>query len=279
VDLAALAGWNRRWLADGIVLAPPKRDGERLSVRGNLRPLRRFASLVGDAGYGELERFTTVEGEYAGIVVVTEPAVTRVVAMVVGDDSYALVEGRTPDPTRAEWFRDLVRTVARFYPFGLGRLRRRRFVYRPPEGWSGVQRHGSVVWIHPDYPRVPAKITVFDARPVEGFAPGAVDRLLFVDENPFATRDAQLPQTPAEARAGFAGTVVRETGRAADGTPMAVEKTLLRDERYLYVAQLEMRIADRDECAPAFAELVRSIEPLPASELDQPARHLIHWIE
>jgi hypothetical protein len=279
VDLAAISGWNRRWLADGVQLAPPGSAGDWLRIRTDQRPLRAFCELLGDSAYGELERFTTVEGEYAGLVLLAEPGRIRVVAMVVGDDSYVLIEGHTRDPLRAGWWRDLVHTVARFYPLGLGKPRRRRFPYRPPGGWQGVPRAGCVAWIDPEFPKVSGRISVFHARPLEWYVPGAVDRLMFVDENPFSVVERTNRPVEFMVRAGFGGSSTTSTGRTADGTRIAMTNTLLRDERYLYALQLHGRQSEWDAFVPVYEELVRSIEPLPSGELDQPAQHLVHWIE
>jgi hypothetical protein len=279
VDLAAISNWSRRWLADGVRLSPPGTTGEWLHIKTKQRPLRPFSRLLGDGAYGELEKLTTVEGEYAGLVVLAEPGGIRVVAMVLGDDSYELVEAHTPDPLRTGWFRDLVYTIARFYPLGLGRPRRRPYVYRPPDGWQGVPRSGSVVWLNSEYPRVSGRIAVFDARPLKWFAPGAVDRLLFVDENPFATLDPARPPVSVMIRAGFGGTMSTASGRSADGTQRVLGKVVLQDERYYYGAQLDATAAEWSQFSPLLEVVVRSIEPQPSGELERPASQFIHWIE
>lgn len=260
-------------------LTSPHAAGEWLRIRTNQRPLRRFSQLLGDGAYGELEKFPTIEGEYAGLVVLAEPGGIRVVAMVLGDDSYVLIEGHTPDPLRSGWVRDLVHTVARFYPLGLGKPRRRRFIYRPPSGWQALQRSGAVLWINSEFPSVSGRITVFDARPLKWFAPGAIDRFLFLDENPFAHADPPLAPVSLDLRPGFGGTSRSATGKAGDGTPIAMAKTLLQDDRYLYAIQLDAKASEWGEFVPIYEDVVRSVEPLPADELERPAQQFIHWIE
>jgi hypothetical protein len=279
VDLAAISSWHRRWLADGIRLVSSQTAGEWVHIRTNQRPLRPFSRVLGDAVYGELEKFTTVEGEYAGLVISAEPGGVRVIAMVVGDDSYVTIEGHSPDPLRSAWFRDLVHTLARFYPLGLGHPRRRRFLYRPPAGWEAVRRTGAVLWLNSEYPKVAGRITVFDARPLKWFAPGAVDRFLYIDENPFAHVDPPRAPVAVMVRAGFGGTATGISGRAADGTPLAMAKTLLQDQQYFYAVQLDGRVSEWDSLIPVYEELVRTIEPLPSGEVERPAQQLIHWIE
>lgn len=279
MDLAAISSWNRRWLADGVRLSPPGTSGEWLHVRSNQRPLRPMSRLLGDGAYGELEKFTTVEGEYAGLVVLAEQGGIRVVAMVLGDDSYEWIEAHTPDPLRTGWFRDLVYTIARFYPLGLGRPRRRPYLYRPPDGWQGLPRPGAVVWLNTEFPRVSGRITMFDARPLKWFAPGAVDRFLFVDENPFARIDPPRAPVSVMIRAGFGGSMATSTGQAADGMQLVLCKTILQDERYFYAAQLESTAAEWGQFSAVFDDVVRSIEPLPSGELERPASQFIHWIE
>ena len=166
MDLALLSTWRRRWFADGLVLTAP--DGCTLRIRTDQRPLRPFHELVGSKA--ELQRFITVEGEHAGMIAI---AADRVVAMVLADASYVLIEARTIDTAREAWLRDLVHTVARFYPLGLGQPRRRRYMYKPPAGWQPLARPSCAVWLAPDYPRASGRITVFDARPLKWYTAGA----------------------------------------------------------------------------------------------------------
>jgi hypothetical protein len=188
-----------------------------------------------------------------------------------------LVEGRSPDRARGAWIRDLVRTVARFYPLGLGSPRRRRYGYLPPPGWQAVPRSGCVVWLDPEFPRASGRITVHDARPMKWHAPGAVDRFLFVDENPFATRDA--PRPPVVLTEPIPGQAVRASGRTSDGTAIGQLKVQLADETYLYIAQLDSKLVEWDPLLPVFEDVVRSIEPVPAGSLEPSATQFVHWIE
>ena len=270
MDLAEISTWRRRWLADGVIL-----DGDkcRVRIRTDQRPLRPFKQILGDEPVGELQRFVTVEGEHAGMIGVNG----GVVAIVVGDDSYVRIEGRSTDRARDEWLRDLVHTLARFYPFGLGQLRRRRYMYRPPEGWQPIVRAGCVVWLAPDYPRVSGRITVFEARPLKWYAPGAVDRYLFVDENPFVVPDTTLPPIPVQV--AVAGIATRAIGRMQDGTSFTVMKALLQDERYLYATQLDARTSEWESFVPAFDDVLVTIERVPTNELPPSSQHFIHWIE
>ncbi len=280
MDLGQLARWNRRWLADGLVLVPPGGGGDgSLVIRTQQRPLRPFHQLLGDASVGPLERFTTIEGEHAGIVAVDEPAGPRFVAMIVGDDSYVLVDARTSDRARAPWYRELVHTIARFYPLGLGKPRKRRYMYRPPAGWQAIARPGCALWLEPDYPQTSGKITVFDARPLAWFAPGAVDRFLFIDENPFLEQDAGRSQIALTARPGLTGPSTRATGRGRDGTPITLIKTLLQDGRYFYAVELEARSAEWEALMPTYGSVLSSIEPVPESSIARSAQQFMHWID
>jgi len=272
MDLALLSTWRRRWLADGLMLT--SNDGCTLRLRVDQRPLRPFRELVGDKRVGELQRFITMEGEHAGLVAV---AADHVVAIVVGDTSYTLIEAHTSDREREAWLRDLVHTVARFYPLGLGQPRRRRYMYRPPENWQSLARPGCTLWLAPDYPRVSGRITVFDARPTKWFAPGAVDRFLFVDENPFA--EADPPSIPIPVQVAVTGAATRTSGRTHDGTPYTVIKAQMQDERYIYVAQLEARTPEWVSFVPVFDDVLVSIEPVPQTALEPNPQQFIHWIE
>lgn len=278
MDLAQIGEWQRRWLHDGVLLVGPEgAAGERLRIRTHQRPLRPFHQLLGEAAVGTFERFTTLEGEYAGLVDTRQGDETTVSAMIVGDDSHTLIVGTTPRAERAEWIRDLVRTVARFFPLGLGHPRRRRYYYKPPPDWQPVAREGCVVWLNPEFPRVAARLTMFDARPLRWFAPGAVDRFLFIDENPFASKDPPLP--PIAVAGAIAGTAQRMTGRAADGTPLAMMKVLAQDANYAYIVQLESRLDEFDSCVATVEDVLGSIEPVPMPELGPSATQFVHWIE
>jgi hypothetical protein len=281
MDLALIAGWHRRWLADGVLISPGDASGEWLRIRTRQRPLRAFRDVLGDAAVGPLERLATVEGEHAGIVAVHDPDEARVVAMIVADDSYVLVEARSADQGRADWLRDLVRTVVRFYPLGLGNPRLRRYVYRPPAGFQALQRAGSVCWLSPEFPRISCRITAYDARPLKWFAPGAVDRFLFVDENPFAVKDSPIAPTRvvSPAPVALAGRAMRATGRAKDGTPIAQVKTVLQDAYYYYAVQLDVRAEEWEAFVPTYEDVLRTIEPIPSSELKPSVLAFLHWSE
>ena len=278
MDLAILSKWSRRWVADGVVLAAPAPGGEWLRVRTQQRPVRPFRELVGDSPLGALERFATAEGEQAGFILAREPTELRAFAMIVGDDSYAFVEGRA-GLARESWLCDLVRTVARCYPLGLGAPRRRRYLYQPPYDFQGLQRPGCVCWLNAEFPRVSGRITVYDARPLKWFVPGAVDRFLFVDENPFAHRDPPIAPVYMKVRPGLAGWSTRVEGRELDGTPIGMVKTILQDATYYYAVQLDARIAEWDLFAPAYEAVLASIEALPKVELNRSVNALLHWTD
>jgi hypothetical protein len=278
VDLALITHWTRRWLADGVVLAAPDPGGESLRIRTRQRPLRPFRELLG-AAPDSFERLTTVEGEHAGLAITARDGEARATAMIVGDDNYTLVEGRSSGAERVDWIAELVRTIARCYPLGLGAPRRRRYLYAPPPGFQALAREGCVCWLDLAYPRSRMRITVHDARPLAWFAPGAVDRFLFVDENPFAVKDAPVAPLHVIVRPGLAGPSTRATGTAADGTPLVTVKTLVQDTRYYYAVQLEARADEWTAAAGLYQDVLRSIEPVPASELRPSVQAFMHWSE
>lgn len=173
-----LRGWTRRDTADGAIFVPPGGDqGDLIRVRERL-PLVRFRDLVDDivryggdltraATVSPLERFTTDEGEHAGLVTITNlpPAFQRTLVLLAADDHATLVDGVTHDPGRFAEHRAAVRDLARGFYLGLGALRRRRYLHRPPPAWIAVARPHAVRYLHPDYPRAGASIIVFDASP------------------------------------------------------------------------------------------------------------------
>jgi hypothetical protein len=282
MDLGEIAGWRRRSIVDGLLIVPP--DGIEqgaLRVRERQRPLRPLRALLpAGAEIGPLERFTTVEGEHAGLIAFTDGAGgRRAVAMIIGDDSYTLIEGATREPARASWFLELVRTIARFYPLGLGERRRRRYLYQPPPGWQALAHATFVRWLHPEFPRASGRITVHDAESSEPTVPGAVQRFLFVDESSFVEKDAPIKPAAFRTAFGLDGLITRTTGRAADRTARTLIKAVFKDKLYAYVVQLDCRTEQWQEQVPAYVALVRSIEPVPEPTVKESVQQFVHWSE
>jgi hypothetical protein len=273
---ALIAGWRREWTSAGFDLAPrDAEDGALVQVKQE-QPLRRFRAAVDASaararrlGYrvvseGPLERFATCEGEDAGQVSLTLEApdggtAERTLAIVVGDDSCWLLEGTAARARR------VVRLLAELAFLGKGELRQRRYGYQPPSGWALVPHPQCGFLLHPLYPRVPARMLIFDARPRASGAPEELDRLLAI-ERPAPSRDAD--ELEPVSGASLSGHLYqRPVATSGVGPSLDLWDAVLYDERFVYRCQLE---APRDATSAlvAFRALLRSISPVPSRRRD-----------
>jgi hypothetical protein len=283
------AGWTRHPMADGFIFVPAEGlAAGPIRVREKL-PLRRLRDHVEEAiresgvevarlsTIGPLVRFTTYEGEHAGMVTI-ETALAggerleRSIALVAGDDFCAIIDGATARASAFATYRDVVRQLAESHYLGLGELRRRPYEYAPPAGWQGIARPYATQWYAPGFPRVAAFISVHDARPL-GWTPAEVEDRTLTLEN----RNVLLRAPEPIAFGGLAGSVWRGAG-VQDGRRIHVVRARLEDARFMYLAQLNADEQAHEEAAGAFGELLASIAPIPGRG-GPPAPHLLHWLD
>jgi len=284
------AGWTRHPMTDGFIFVPaeglsagPIRIREKLP----LRPMRAYVDeAVSDSGVevarastvGPLERFTTYEGEYAAVVTVESALaggerLERTIALVAGDDLCAVIDGATARAGAFAIYRDVIRQLAESYYLGLGELRRRRYVYRPPDGWQGLGRPYAAQWYAPGFPANAAFISVYDARPL-GWSPAELDdRALTIENKNVVMRAAE----PLGFETKVPGRVWRGGG-TQDGRRIHVVRARLEDTRFMYLAQLNTTEDAYEESALAFEMLLASIDPIPKRG-GPPAPHLLHWLD
>lgn len=243
-----LAGWVRSYFADGVHFAAPNGDGW-IRIRPCVRELVRPCQLLENARLVEL---VTDEGELA--VIASAPGATMA---LVGDDPHLVIDAVGRDGHCA-----LVEQLARELRLGLGARRQRWFRYTPPHDWIGVRGHRCTHWLHPRYPRVRARITVQDARPVGDPTQDHVEHMLRMED--------ELAATPTCIE-GYYGLVGRS--RTAIGTTSAGRTrrsiAALTDAAFLYVAHFEG--PDDAKVAEAFSLVVASFQPLPAIPSEQRA--------
>jgi hypothetical protein len=277
---AILATWRLTYFADGLALVPPGgRVHGGIRIRDRIRPLASAADVVEatmrelnlpDLQVTPLERLVTSEGEDAVIARITGTtngaAFERTVAVLFGDDFYTQIDGVTAVPARLEPMRQIMRDLAQTYSLGLGELRRRRYFYAPPSGWTGYPRGLITEWQPPGFPNDPSSIAVFPARPIAETVAGALDRALHeLGWGGFAAMSDSVDQLST---ARFATGLVRKLTGTQRGQTVHQHIAVLGDSRFLYVCRLESTAQALDGHRGVFAELLDSIEPVPSPRRD-----------
>ncbi|MGE5186492.1 MAG: hypothetical protein ACM31C_30760 [Acidobacteriota bacterium] len=237
-------GWTIERTRDGLLIAPPG-QGERaiLRYRERLRPVRPALELVAAAPRPAdfvatqttaPKRLVTIEGEHAALVTIegTHAGAPAVLAYgyVFLDDHYAALEGVVPP--------ELVATVEQLVVGDvhlLGRVRRRKFMYAAPPGWTVEGDAFEARWAPPDGS---ARILVNPA----------------------------LPRTP-----GLVAQIVDKLAAGAVAPSRIVTRSGLEGEHYqladtdlYFLADADFLYSVRgDRARDAAAALVDSIEPVP----------------
>lgn len=284
-----LAAWT--WEPDGttVHLHPraPALAGAALVYTEKLRP----AYTVGEVAdaviaarglhgvvRGEVARVVTVEGEHAEVLAITGVAngapLHVTIASVLADDYASLLVGTAPLAAAAAIDALVRRTIVddRHY---LG-VRRRRFAYQPPAGWSGDAVGLYERWSPPDDPS--ALLVVAPALPR-----GACDaeELLLDALACVGLEVAGACATGAlVARCGLAIEHRAVAARAADGATCEVYAVVASDERYVYPLVLYTGATGAAAALAALAATCDAIEPLPGPP--RPSTHhlaLAHWGE
>ncbi len=229
----------------------------------------------------EPETFVTAEGEYGAIVIVAIAQDTRLVhravAMVQGDDFYALLVGQTAHPELAEPFTRQVMDLARRDTHMLG-VRRRRFRFDAPAGWDGFVAGLFHAHYHPpDFPRDPSSILVYPALPLEMVARTRRDMPGMMVGNAHQEEHEVTIQT----NMGLCGAWFRL--RQNHSALECLDVVLLEDQRYLYPAVLRAPATRRGEHRKRLQQLVQSIEPIPLpASWFKPAihagHHVVQWL-
>src|SRR5690606_11928470 len=142
-----------------------------------------------------------------------------------------------------------------------GHVRRRRYLYKPPSGWSGYPRGLITEWQPPGFPNEAASIAMFPARPVGETRSGAFHRALHELSWAGFIRTNDGAATPLRTR-HLEGARWQIVGRYGEGPVQHQDLVVLQDDRFHYVARLEStpaRIgADRD----VFEAVIETIEAI-----------------
>lgn len=289
---SSLAGWSRTFVADGLLFTHPNgaRDGS-IRIRSKVRPLVSTATMLElmrsqvPALYSNVNvekpvRVSTNDGEYAFILQLTasegERAFQRTLAMILGDDFFDTIDGVSTIRREFDDGLHLIEGLLYCYALGLGERRRRRYFYRLPEGWSGIERPHATMWIPPDFPRNKAGITVFDARPTAITPSSVQDRALWEDLPASFQQDERKPTFDMTNMHDLTGRVVILSGRYPDGPRETIHNVAMFDERWVYFVRLECTDEHLEKNRLALGTIVESIEPLPAARSPS---SLIRWAE
>lgn len=289
---AALAGWLREWTSDGFLLFPSgERDQVVVRIRQEL-PLQRLRRRVDgycaeavrlgfrDVMVGPLERFSTWEGEPAGIVTIAMRSADGqaneiTLALIAADSTCWLFEATAGIEARSASVRRTTRLLAELAFLGKGELRRRRYQYRPPAGWILLPHPRGAIWLHPEYPRFAARMIVFDACPVRHGMSEQADRMV-------ATKNRFLELENDSIRAMATGDLRGELRRyhVKPDAPAAISvwEALLVDERFVYRTELEAPVG-ADQVVAVLEELARTIEPIAPRRVDEDPALLGMWGE
>ena len=300
--IVRVPGWSWEVRGGGITLVPDAGGGA-IRYRERLRPVLPVAAILRAkqedprftvTSISPIERFVTMEGEYAAAVDIAGELggrpMARTLAFVFADDWYSEIAGIATDPDRADVVAATVRALARDTRLVLG-ARRRPFVYRPPHGWFGYRRLPQyATWFPPEHPRDPTSIEVYPALPV-AIGDSASHSATSDPEHVVAAERIALLAIGPPTRADVLGELTARTPittarlggsaweldiRDEQGRALTRRLVILRDERYVYSAYLDTPASDLDLHRPILADLLDSIEPLPTAG-NSTAPISYHW--
>jgi hypothetical protein len=272
-----LRGWQRSFSGDGVVF---KHEHGTIRIRPSykLEPFRAImrANIPAD---GELQgpiAMVNAEGEYGAMVNAVNGDEQITLVALYGDNSSALIIGRTSRQASHKVFVETVRRMAYGNSLGLGTDRRRPYLYERPASWSGVRRPYSTLWVAPDAAQTRAVIEAFHARPTRNSI-GSMQYRRVYEQLPREFGE-ERPTEPIniENHHGVQSQSITYSG-AIRGEPTKVTDVALADGRMLYLVRLTSRAAAHDTYVPALHQLARTVRPLvpPKGDVDV----LIDWFD
>jgi hypothetical protein len=250
-----LATWTCEPCIDGFAFRSP-------SMHVQIRPRVHAWSRVDDlldtiantsrATRNPITQLRTREGEPA-FVASAEVADGHVSVAIAGGEPFAHVIAIGVSSTHA-----LTVAIVRDLALGLGSVRTRPFVYTPPPRWLGLRRERRTIWLHPAYPSIRARITMFDARPFRDTRDEQLARKLTMELHGTLQAARVSPPEDLALDAGLAARMLLVEGNL-EGREVVRCAASAADDRFMYAGHFE---GPRD-VMPAFREAFASLQPLP----------------
>lgn len=269
-------GWRRVAGADALLLTAPDGTGH-LRYRERVGPLRRVDDLVAEtlAGppewrtlvTGAREPITTHEGEHAFWVPVAgqllgAPA-RRFVGVIYGDDCADIIDAVAIGATAGQRLATLTRELCRDASLGLG-VRRRRYLYRIPEGWQASANGLVASFYPPGFPRRPATLVVYPANPSSEPPETVFDSLLRFEEANGLALTRRVGPEPISAQGDLAGKRWHLVARGrTSAPPLQRDLVIFARAPYVYCLHLDVVGVGDGVARAAFLDLARSVEPVP----------------
>lgn len=294
----APAGWRQHFGANVVLFEAPGGAGRiRCHERAPLEPLSR---VIARALAGDVERWivddtsavVTAEGEYGAFSRITtrtggEPQI-RFVGAVFADEFAVVLEAKVGRAEAAPMLEGVARELLVKVSLGLG-VRRRRFVYQPPEGWQAVPNGLVTSWYPPGFPDDHAHLVVFPAEPTAIDPHQELAQMLAAERERGVHVDGEIWQQTLETSGGLVGQTWAFVLRGHEGGAL-VYRELASFVRapYRYAIKLDSRGgAHGREHRASFLAVARSVAPIPpagqprigAPHARAASSALGHWVE
>jgi len=273
------AHWTQHHGVHLVTLYPPE-GGGRIRVYERLRPLPRLSEVVAFVvdrdpafrvtGLYDATELVTTEGEHGAWVRVAgrrdDAPVVRLVGAVYGDEYALAIDTLVVVPERATQLEAVTRGLLLGASLGLG-VRRRRYRYAPPPGWSAIPTGLIANWYPPDYPANRTNLVVLPAEPSTDDPETTFARFLAGEREGGRYGDGAITEAPLVTDDGLAGRRWSFDGVArGPGPAPRHELAAFGDAPYLYVLRMESRVGERvDEHRAIFDAVARSVRPVPAA--------------
>ncbi len=277
-------GWSSQRSGDSRIFLPPQ-GGDAGAIRydDRLRPLASGVELSKAAppppGFEPLradaiQEVVTREGEF-GVLAFIEGRMNGAPAdlalgFVLLDDYYARVYGIATAPELLPRLRAIVAELVVHDTHALGYLRRRRYRYRPPAGWTVEQGLFEARW-RPASAEDPRAILVGPALPK---TPGLADAIL---------ADALGGASPADVLRGPYVALQTPNGLHGRRWPLRAngidsDVAILEDDAFVYTVRLDAKSGVPRE-PDVLAPLLDSIQPIPKPAPEPAGTPFANWAE